>query len=446
MARKALTHFDMDDIARQLARTNLLSGLSDTEIRPLISRRKIVIYNPRKIIIKEGDPGDFALLIIDGLTVVESCGVVVSSRHNGDLVGEFAVLDGGRRSSTIRAVTKVTALKISRNLLVDFISSHSRVKDNMMEILVAKLRESIPAQAEQTLALRDVRTSLQGYPHPIAAGWEAVKHAEAHKPKWLAAQALGRSLLAFLGAVSTSVLREQDNAWKPSADEFFHSAAGWGAWVRQIQSSLSPETLQNAGCVWILGSSPDDQNRNIKAINALTGLLLGFVQERNEWEHGTLSPPSDKECAKLTTVFYGKLAAVLEGCNFLRLNRMCVAYRMSHGPRANEFQYHCRLLVRDCTVFHLVSFSSRLRIPLNQVFLISDNEQHCLVLHPFVLFETDGFSKKRKPLVFVGMDRTGKNHRYAAHDLGTPVNYACDSMCRCGRGIWRKLQVDDNVY
>jgi Cyclic nucleotide-binding domain len=56
-------------------------------------------------LVEQGDPGHELYLLFDGLLAVEIDGHTVTELGPGAVVGEVALLDGGRRTATLRAVT-----------------------------------------------------------------------------------------------------------------------------------------------------------------------------------------------------------------------------------------------------------------------------------------------------------------------------------------------------
>ena len=75
-------------------------------------------------LVAQGDPGDELYLLFDGLLAVEIDGVTVAELGPGTVVGEVALLDGGRRTATLRAVTscRVAAVpghRIDRDALAE---------------------------------------------------------------------------------------------------------------------------------------------------------------------------------------------------------------------------------------------------------------------------------------------------------------------------------------
>jgi Cyclic nucleotide-binding domain len=80
-------------------------------------------------LVEQGDPGDELYLLFDGLLAVEIDGRTVAELGPGAVVGEVALLEGGRRTATLRAVTpcRVAAVpgdRIDRDALADL--AHSR--------------------------------------------------------------------------------------------------------------------------------------------------------------------------------------------------------------------------------------------------------------------------------------------------------------------------------
>ena len=56
-------------------------------------------------LVGQGDPGDELYLLFDGILAVEQDGKLVAEVGPGAILGEMAVLEGGRRTATLRAVT-----------------------------------------------------------------------------------------------------------------------------------------------------------------------------------------------------------------------------------------------------------------------------------------------------------------------------------------------------
>jgi CRP-like cAMP-binding protein len=59
------------------------------------------------VLTKQGDPGDELFLVLDGVLAVEVDGRALAELGPGAIIGERALLEGGTRTSTVRALTPV---------------------------------------------------------------------------------------------------------------------------------------------------------------------------------------------------------------------------------------------------------------------------------------------------------------------------------------------------
>jgi hypothetical protein len=83
-------------LERQLSRDLMQAGT-------MPERRKL---QPDETLVEQGEPGDELYLLLDGVLAVEVDGEEVGELGPGAIVGERAVLEGGRRMATLRALTR----------------------------------------------------------------------------------------------------------------------------------------------------------------------------------------------------------------------------------------------------------------------------------------------------------------------------------------------------
>lgn len=86
-----------------------------------------------KALVEQGDPGSELFVVLDGVLVVEVDGERVAEVGPGAILGERAILEGGHRTSTLRAVTKVkvavaSAAQIDPAALAEVGTGHRREK------------------------------------------------------------------------------------------------------------------------------------------------------------------------------------------------------------------------------------------------------------------------------------------------------------------------------
>jgi hypothetical protein len=108
-------------LERQLS-VQLMQGKSEPEVRKVKAGTELLV---------QGTPGHELFLVLDGMVVAEVDGKPVAELGPGALLGERAVLEGGLRTATIRALTgcKVAvapADTIDRALLEELREGHRR--------------------------------------------------------------------------------------------------------------------------------------------------------------------------------------------------------------------------------------------------------------------------------------------------------------------------------
>jgi hypothetical protein len=79
--------------------------LSVTVMRE-VPKPKIRTLQPVEMLVQQGEPGTTVFLVLDGILSVEVDGKAVAEVAPGAIVGERAVVEGGVRTATLRAVTR----------------------------------------------------------------------------------------------------------------------------------------------------------------------------------------------------------------------------------------------------------------------------------------------------------------------------------------------------
>ncbi|MEQ8602025.1 MAG: ABC transporter transmembrane domain-containing protein [Marivibrio sp.] len=106
--------------AQTLRQVPLFANLDPTRLKFLAFTSERKIYQPGEVLMREGEDGDAAYVILDGLAdVLVGDGPtekVLFPLGPNKLVGELALLNDAKRSATVRAVEKTTALRLSREV------------------------------------------------------------------------------------------------------------------------------------------------------------------------------------------------------------------------------------------------------------------------------------------------------------------------------------------
>jgi CRP-like cAMP-binding protein len=96
-----------------LAAIPLFHGLSRGRLLSVLGSTRKVEFSPGTAIVNEGDRGKAFYVVTKGAAAVSVSGVERTNLSAGAYFGEVAVIDGGPRSATITATTRVTTLELT---------------------------------------------------------------------------------------------------------------------------------------------------------------------------------------------------------------------------------------------------------------------------------------------------------------------------------------------
>lgn len=135
----------MDDAAALLRGTPLFAGLNDEAAGELAKRLVRRTFKRGQPLFHQGDPGDSLYVLVDGsvaIVVSSENGdrMVLTTLHAPDVLGEIALLDGGRRSASAEAVEGTTALMLSRPAFLDLMKEQPSLADQLLRGLGALVR------------------------------------------------------------------------------------------------------------------------------------------------------------------------------------------------------------------------------------------------------------------------------------------------------------------
>jgi CRP-like cAMP-binding protein len=101
---------------QDLRKSPLFQGLSDEELQKLMDMAEPVSLRAGDTLIKQGEPGDAAYVVISGdFEVQKQSGqslIKIDVRNPGDVVGEMALLSRAPRNATLIAKTDGEVLRI----------------------------------------------------------------------------------------------------------------------------------------------------------------------------------------------------------------------------------------------------------------------------------------------------------------------------------------------
>ena len=145
------------------------------------------LFDTGQSLFRQGDPSDFAVLILSGSAdVLREAGddaIVLGQVHAGEFVGEMGVLEGQPRSATVRAASPVEAELIERQAFLDRVSSDPDLARKLLVRMSARLRDVDAILADLYAAQGSEETThrqLVEVPPPLeAAPWAVLAPATA---------------------------------------------------------------------------------------------------------------------------------------------------------------------------------------------------------------------------------------------------------------------------
>src|SRR6266511_424556 len=204
---------------QDLRKSPLFQGLSDEELQQLMDMAEPVSLRAGEILIKQGEPGDSAYVVISGdFEVQKQSGqslIKIDVRNPGDVVGEMALLSRAPRNATLIAKTDGEALRIPQEAFEKLLSSSTTAAMAVLHWVMARLtqNESLLHQQEKIAALGTMSAGLaHELNNPAAAAQRSAADLDKTLIKW---QALTHQ-------IESAAFRENQTQW---LDEFMKEAS-----------------------------------------------------------------------------------------------------------------------------------------------------------------------------------------------------------------------------
>jgi CRP-like cAMP-binding protein len=130
---------------RQLVVSPLFKDFSVDEMVAVIQGLRLLTCAPRKIILRQGDPGDSLYMLTSGrvrafVKNAQGKQTPLADLAEGAFFGEMSILTGKPRSASIVAVTDCELLELDRATLDRIVASHPHVMDVLKEFARARSR------------------------------------------------------------------------------------------------------------------------------------------------------------------------------------------------------------------------------------------------------------------------------------------------------------------
>jgi CRP-like cAMP-binding protein len=155
-----------------LRRVPLFSGIEPARLKLLAYTSDVVTYRETQVLFKHGDVGDAAYVIIkgDAEVIVPSDGgdIAVAVLHDGDILGEIAILCDTPRNATIRAKGEVKALRIRKEAFIELLHQFPEMAVKVTQLLAERLTKTtadlVKARADLAAARAALAEALRRQP------------------------------------------------------------------------------------------------------------------------------------------------------------------------------------------------------------------------------------------------------------------------------------------
>lgn len=148
----------LNDETEALRKVALFSGIEPAKLKLLAFTSERVTFTKGQSLMRQGDLGDAAYLILSGeADVLVNSGeglVKVAEIGRNGFVGEMAILRDQPRSATVTAASDVATLKITKESFFQLVEDSPKIAMELMRILAQRLEET-------TLALTGARAKLR---------------------------------------------------------------------------------------------------------------------------------------------------------------------------------------------------------------------------------------------------------------------------------------------
>lgn len=120
----------------------LFAGCDDRQLADITRHSSEVQAAAGAVLCRQGALGREAFVVVDGTLAVEVDGVEVAWVGPGDLCGEMALLEDGRRTATVRAVTPARLVVLDVKEFHHIVEAIPTVGRRVMAELARRLRQA----------------------------------------------------------------------------------------------------------------------------------------------------------------------------------------------------------------------------------------------------------------------------------------------------------------
>jgi CRP-like cAMP-binding protein len=147
----------LEQEAEMLRKIPMFANIEPAKLKLLAFTSERLSYADGEVLLRQGDPGDAAFLIIAGKADVtidtEKGPLTVATLGNHDFVGEIALLCDVPRTATVTARSELEALRIEKELFFRLIGEFPEIAKEVMRELAGRLEHSNARLREMAMSM-----------------------------------------------------------------------------------------------------------------------------------------------------------------------------------------------------------------------------------------------------------------------------------------------------
>jgi len=124
-----------------LARVPMFSACGADELRAVARRSTDVTFAAGEVLVREGEPGYEAFVIVDGAVRVERGGEEIAVLGPGDFFGELALLDRSPRTATVTTIAPTEAVVLTLQEFDALLEEAPSITRKLLQGLARRLAE-----------------------------------------------------------------------------------------------------------------------------------------------------------------------------------------------------------------------------------------------------------------------------------------------------------------
>lgn len=147
-----------------LKKIQLFSELHKPALKKIADLLDDMEYQKGHYVFRKGDEGDAVFIIIRGTVSVKDEDLVLSTLKEGDVFGEYALIDNKSRSASIFAEETLKILRLDRSSFTKLLTENKEIQKGLLHLFVNRLREHDALEkqlADQTRQILQQKVALE---------------------------------------------------------------------------------------------------------------------------------------------------------------------------------------------------------------------------------------------------------------------------------------------